>query len=46
MRVFLDTLFELKDAGANLSDKDIKDEVITMMIGVCISETINLIITA
>lgn len=34
LKVFLDTLFELNEAGANFSDDDIKDEVVTMMIGV------------
>ncbi|XP_026817199.1 cytochrome P450 4C1-like [Rhopalosiphum maidis] len=33
LKVFLDTLFELNEAGANFSDDDIKDEVVTMMIG-------------
>lgn len=33
LKVFLDILLELKDAGAQFSDDDIRDEVITMMIG-------------
>lgn len=33
-KVFLDTLFELNEVGANFSDDDIRDEVVTMMIGV------------
>jgi len=33
-KVFLDTLFELNEAGANFSNDDIRDEVVTMMIGV------------
>jgi len=37
LKVFLDTLFELNEAGANFSDDDIKDEVVTMMIGVSIN---------
>ncbi|XP_022166734.1 cytochrome P450 4C1-like isoform X2 [Myzus persicae] len=32
-KVFLDTLFELNEVGANFSDDDIRDEVVTMMIG-------------
>ncbi|XP_027840519.2 cytochrome P450 4C1-like [Aphis gossypii] len=32
-KVFLDTLFELNEAGANFSDDDFRDEVVTMMIG-------------
>jgi len=36
--VFLDTLLELNEAGANFSDEEIRDEVVTMMIGVSISE--------
>lgn len=34
LKVFLDTLLELNDAGANFSDEEIRDEVVTMMIGV------------
>lgn len=34
LKVFLDILLELKDAGAHFTDADIRDEVITMMIGV------------
>ncbi|KAI5727227.1 hypothetical protein M8J76_016574 [Diaphorina citri] len=33
LKVFLDILLELKDAGAHFTDADIRDEVITMMIG-------------
>ncbi|XP_016658611.1 cytochrome P450 4C1 isoform X3 [Acyrthosiphon pisum] len=33
LKVFLDTLFELNETGANFSDNDILDEVVTMMIG-------------
>lgn len=33
-KVFLDTLFELNEARANFSNDDIRDEVVTMMIGV------------
>lgn len=36
LKVFLDTLLELNDAGANFSFDEIRDEVVTMMIGVCI----------
>lgn len=38
LKVFLDTLLELNEAGANFSDEEIRDEVVTMMIGVSISE--------
>ncbi|XP_050525046.1 cytochrome P450 4C1-like isoform X2 [Daktulosphaira vitifoliae] len=31
-KVFLDKLLELNDQGANFSDKDLKDQVLTMMI--------------
>lgn len=34
LKVFLDTLLELNEAGANFSDEEIRDEVVTMMIGV------------
>lgn len=30
----MDTLLELNDAGANFSDEEIRDEVVTMLIGV------------
>uniref|UniRef100_A0A8D8V6D0 Cytochrome P450 4C1 n=1 Tax=Cacopsylla melanoneura TaxID=428564 RepID=A0A8D8V6D0_9HEMI len=33
LKVFLDILLELKAAGAHFTDDDIRDEVITMMIG-------------
>ncbi|XP_054262081.1 cytochrome P450 4C1-like [Macrosteles quadrilineatus] len=33
LRVFLDILLELKDSGTNFSDDDLRDEVVTMMIG-------------
>lgn len=33
LKVFLDTLLELNDAGANFSHDEIRDEVVTMMIG-------------
>jgi len=36
LKVFLDTLLELNDAGANFSHDEIRDEVVTMMIGVSI----------
>lgn len=36
LKVFLDTLLELNDAGANFTLDEIRDEVVTMMIGVCI----------
>jgi len=36
LKVFLDTLLELNDAGANFTDDEIRDEVVTMMIGVSI----------
>ncbi|XP_060876038.1 cytochrome P450 4C1-like isoform X2 [Metopolophium dirhodum] len=32
-KLFLDILFELNNTGGNFSDSDIRDEVITMMIG-------------
>lgn len=34
LKVFLDTLLELNEAGANFSDEELRDEVVTMMIGV------------
>lgn len=34
LKVFLDILLELKDAGTNFSDDDLRDEVVTMMVGV------------
>lgn len=33
-KLFLDILFELNHDGGNLTDSDIRDEVITMMAGV------------
>ncbi|VVC43515.1 Cytochrome P450, E-class, group I,Cytochrome P450,Cytochrome P450, conserved site [Cinara cedri] len=33
LKVFLDTLLELNETGANFSDAEIRDEVVTMMIG-------------
>ncbi|XP_050423133.1 cytochrome P450 4C1-like [Adelges cooleyi] len=33
LKVFLDTLLELNEAGANFSNDEIRDEVVTMMIG-------------
>ncbi|XP_050538613.1 cytochrome P450 4C1-like [Daktulosphaira vitifoliae] len=33
LKVFLDTLLELNEAGANFSNEEIRDEVVTMMIG-------------
>lgn len=38
LKVFLDTLLELNEAGANFSDDEIRDEVVTMMIGVSIEK--------
>jgi len=37
LKVFLDTLLELNEIGANFSDDELRDEVVTMMIGVCTS---------
>lgn len=34
--MFLDTLLELNEAGANFTDDELRDEVVTMMIGVSI----------
>lgn len=34
LKVFLDTLLDLNEAGANFSDEELRDEVVTMMIGV------------
>jgi len=39
--VFLDKLLDLNEAGANFSDDDIRDEVVTMMIGVSINKSSN-----
>lgn len=36
LKVFLDTLLDLNDAGANFTNDEIRDEVVTMMIGVSI----------
>ncbi|XP_001951034.3 cytochrome P450 4C1 [Acyrthosiphon pisum] len=33
LKVFLDTLLDLNEAGANFSDEELRDEVVTMMIG-------------
>lgn len=33
-KVFIDVLLELSDGGTDFSDDDIRDEVITMIIGV------------
>lgn len=33
---FLDLLLEMNEAGAEFSDDNIRDEVVTMMVGVCI----------
>jgi cytochrome P450 len=37
-KVFLDKLLQLNETGANLSDEDLRDEVVTMMIAVIISK--------
>lgn len=37
LKVFLDTLLDLNEAGANFSDEELRDEVVTMMIGVSTS---------
>lgn len=34
LKVFLDILLELKDGGTTFSDDDLRDEVVTMMVGV------------
>jgi len=39
--VFLDTLLDLNEAGANFSDEELRDEVVTMMIGVSVTKNIN-----
>jgi cytochrome P450 family 4 len=36
--VFLDTLLDLNEAGANFSDEELRDEVVTMMIGVSVTK--------
>jgi len=36
--VFLDTLLDLNEAGAKFSDEEIRDEVVTMMIGVSVNK--------
>jgi len=36
-KLFLDKLFELNNDGAHFSDLDIRDEAVTMLIGVNIS---------
>ncbi|KAF0760019.1 Uncharacterized protein FWK35_00004731, partial [Aphis craccivora] len=41
LKVFLDTLLDLNEAGANFSDDDIRDEVVTMMIGGSETSTIT-----
>ncbi|XP_075233074.1 cytochrome P450 4C1-like [Lycorma delicatula] len=33
MRIFLDILLELKDSGTTFTDDDLRDEVVTMMVG-------------
>jgi len=38
LKVFLDTLLDLNEAGANFSDEELRDEVVTMMIGVSTSK--------
>lgn len=35
-KLFLDIMFQLNHDGGNLSDSDIRDEVVTMMAGVII----------
>lgn len=40
MRIFLDILLELKDSGATFTDDDLRDEVVTMMVGVSKKKTI------
>jgi len=39
--VFLDTLLDLNEAGANFSDEELRDEVVTMMIGVSVTKNSN-----
>jgi len=36
--VFLDTLFDLNEAGINFSDEEIRDEVVTMMMSVSVTK--------
>lgn len=36
LKVFLDKLLELNEAGANLSDNNIRDEVLAMIVAVSI----------
>lgn len=36
LKVFLDILLELKEAGNTFTDDDLRDEVVTMMVGVSI----------
>lgn len=35
-KVFLDTLLELNEAGAKFSDDELRDEVVTTIIGVSV----------
>jgi len=37
----LDTLLDLNEAGANFSDDDIRDEVMTMMLSVSVTKNSN-----
>ncbi|XP_050054619.1 cytochrome P450 4C1-like isoform X2 [Aphis gossypii] len=41
LKVFLDTLLDLNEASANFSDEEIRDEVVTMMIGGSETSTIT-----